>query len=162
MPVISVRVATAADLPLICDLIRQLAEYEGLLGEVSFAEDELGDLLFGKFPAAEVLIGDAEGKAEGFALYFPKLSTFKGRLVLHLEDLFVQERARGKGLGTRLLREVSLRAVERNCARVEWTVLDWNEPAIEFYKSLGANVDDDWRVVRWERNAIEALSCAQL
>lgn len=155
---ISTRVAVAADLPLICELIRSLAEYEDLLDEISFVEEDLGHLLFGETPVAEVLIGEIDGEAEGFALYLPKLSTFKGKLVLYLEDLFVRECARGKGLGALLLRQVGANAFERGCSRVEWAVLDWNEPAIEFYKRLGARVDTNWRLVRWGRAAFEALN----
>lgn len=158
---ISARMANADDLSLISELIRQLAAYEGLLGDVSFDEEKLGDLLFGRHPAAEVLIGEIGGQTEGFALYFEKLSTFKGQLVLHLEDLFVRESARGRGLGTHLLREVAIKAAERQCARVEWAVLDWNAPAIRFYEALGAHIETDWRIVRLESAAFAGIGPAK-
>lgn len=138
-------------------MIRQLAEYENLQDEVSFSEPDLGKLLFGDAPVASVLIGEIDDQVEGFALYSPKLSTFKGRLVLYLEDLFVRENARGKGLGTSLLREVALQAAKGGYPRVEWAVLDWNEPAVRFYRALGANIDADWRIVQLAGDALEVF-----
>lgn len=143
-----IREATPDDLPLIATLVRELADYEGLLSEVSFDQGELGQHLFGEHPIADVLIAEDRGDAVGFALFFMTLSTFKGRPVLYLEDLFVREHARGRGVGSTLLREVARRAAARGCARMEWTVLDWNEPAIRFYKGIGAMVEPDWRLVR--------------
>jgi GNAT superfamily N-acetyltransferase len=129
---IAVRAATPADLPLIAALIRELAEYEKLAGEVRFDEAALGEHLFGARAAAEVVIGEADGEAAAFALFFPNFSTFEGKPGLYLEDLFVRPAARGRGLGKALLSHLAALAVERGFARFEWSVLDWNEPAIGF------------------------------
>jgi GNAT superfamily N-acetyltransferase len=153
----AVRPATPADLPLIASLIRELAEYERLGHLVRFYEAELAEQLFGKRPAAEVLIGELDGVAEGFALFFPTFSTFEGRPGIWLEDLFVRPEARGRDLGKALIGAVAARAVERGCARFEWAVLDWNRPAIEFYHRLGARMMDDWRIMRLEGAALGAL-----
>jgi GNAT superfamily N-acetyltransferase len=145
---ISIRFATPDDLPLIADLIRGLAEYEKLAEEVRFDEALLGTKLFGPRPYAEVIIGELDGKAQGFALFFHNFSTFEGRPGVYLEDLFVQPEARGGGLGKALLARLAAIALERDCARLEWSVLDWNEPAIGFYKKLGARLMDEWTVMR--------------
>lgn len=149
-----IREAIPDDLPLIAALVRELADYEDLLGEVTFDEGELGQHLFGERPVAEVLIAEERGDAVGFALFFMTLSTFKGRPVLYLEDLFVREHARGNGVGTALLREVARRATARGCTRMEWSVLDWNEPAKQFYVKLGASVESDWRLARIAGSAL--------
>lgn len=154
----SIRFATRADLPLICDFIRALAEYEKLAHEVRFDPSVLGEKLFGPRPYAEVLIGEVEGKPRGFALFFHNFSTFEGLPGLYLEDLFVMPEARGCGLGRALLAELARIAVERGCARLEWWVLDWNEPAIGFYRSLGARPMDDWTVMRVDGPALAALA----
>jgi len=154
---IDIRAATRADLPLIAALIRELAEYEKLSGEVRFDEAVLGEKLFGPHPFAEVLIGEVDGEAQGFALFFHNFSTFEGRPGLYLEDLYVRPEARGKGLGKALLVELARLAVERGCARLEWAVLDWNEPSIRFYKALGARPMDDWTVMRVDGTALTAL-----
>ena len=158
---IAIRAATRADLPLIAALIRELAEYEKLSGEVQFDEAVLGEKLFGPRPFAEVLIGEVEGEAQGFALFFHNFSTFEGRPGLYLEDLYVRPAARGKGLGKTLLTELARLAVERGCARLEWAVLDWNEPSIGFYKALGARPMDDWTVMRVDGSALTALADAK-
>ena len=118
----------------------------------------LGEKLFGPRPYAEVLIGEVDGEALGFALFFHNFSTFEGRPGIYLEDLFVRPEARGQGLGKALLAELARIAVERGCARLEWWVLDWNEPSIGFYKSLGARPMDEWTVMRVDGAALAALA----
>ena len=159
---LSIRPATPADLPLIAELIRALAAYEKLAGEVRFDEATLGEKLFGPRPYAEVLVGEVDGEAQGFALFFHNFSTFEGRPGVYLEDLFVRPEARGLGLGKALLAELARIAVERDCARLEWWVLDWNEPSIGFYKSLGARPMDEWTVMRVDGPALAALAGSRL
>ena len=154
---LSIRPATAADLPLIASLIRDLADYEKLAHEVRFDEAVLGERLFGARPYAEVLIGEVDGVAQGFALFFHNFSTFEGKPGVYLEDLYVRPEARGAGLGKALLARLARLAVERDCARLEWSVLDWNEPAIGFYKALGARLMDDWTVMRVDGPALQRL-----
>ena len=154
---ISIRPATAADLPLIAQLIRDLAEYERLAHEVRFDDEVLRTKLFGPRPYAEVVIGEIDGQAQGFALFFHNFSTFEGRPGIYLEDLFVRPEARGSGLGKALLSHLAALAVERDCARLEWSVLDWNEPAIGFYKKLGARLMDEWTVMRVDGDALAQL-----
>ena len=157
---LAIRPATPADLPLIAELIRALAEYEKLAHEVRFDETTLAAKLFGPRPFAEVIIGEVDGTAQGFALFFHNFSTFEGRPGVYLEDLFVRPAARGSGLGKALLAELARIAVERDCARLEWSVLDWNEPAIGFYKALGAKPMDEWTVFRVDGTALETLAQA--
>lgn len=145
---LSIRPASSADLPLIAGLIRDLAKYEKLAHEVRFDEAVLHEKLFGPRPYAEVVIGELDGVAQGFALFFHNFSTFEGKPGIYLEDLFVRPEARGSGLGKALLAHLAILAVERDCARLEWSVLDWNEPAIGFYRKLGARLMDDWTVMR--------------
>jgi GNAT superfamily N-acetyltransferase len=155
---LSIRPATPADLPLIARLIRALAEYEKLAGEVRFDEAVLGDKLFGARPYAEVLIGEVDGSPRGFALFFHNFSTFEGKPGIYLEDLFVMPEARGAGLGKALLAELARLTVERDCARLEWAVLDWNAPAIGFYQALGARLMDEWTVMRVDGPALASLA----
>lgn len=157
---ISIRPASAADLPLIAQLIRDLAEYERLAHEVRFDHEVLRAKLFGPRPYAEVVIGELDGKPQGFALFFHNFSTFEGRPGIYLEDLFVRPEARGSGLGKALLSHLAALAVERDCARLEWSVLDWNEPAIGFYKKLGARLMDEWTVMRVDGDALTQLGAA--
>jgi len=157
-PMIAIRPATPDDLPLIAQFIRDLAEYEKLSDEVRFDEATLGSKLFGPRPYAEVLIGEVDGEPQGFALFFHNFSTFEGKPGVYLEDLFVRPDARGSGLGKALLARLAAIAVERDCARLEWWVLDWNEPAIGFYKRLGAKPMDDWTVFRVDGDALCALA----
>jgi GNAT superfamily N-acetyltransferase len=145
---LSIRPATSTDLPLIAALIRALADYEELADEVRFDEAVLGEKLFGPRPYAEVLIGELDGVPQGFALFFHNFSTFEGKPGIYLEDLFVRPEARGSGLGKALLAELAALALARDCARLEWSVLDWNAPAIRFYKKLGARLMDEWTVMR--------------
>lgn len=154
----SLRAATAADAPDILRLIRALAEYEKLAHEVVATEAALRDTLFGASPAAEVLLAIEDGRAVGMALYFHNYSTFLARRGIHLEDLFVEPASRGRGLGESLLRAVAKIAVERGCGRFEWSVLDWNEPAIRFYRKLGAVPMDDWTVMRVTGEALTRLA----
>ena len=155
---LSIREATRADLPLIASLIRELAEYEKLAHEVRFDEAGLGERLFGPRPYAEVLIGEVDGEAQAFALFFHNFSTFEGKPGIYLEDLYVRPAARGAGLGKALLRHLAALAVARDCARLEWWVLDWNAPAIGFYEKLGARPMDEWTVMRVDGAALTELA----
>ncbi|MEY4160005.1 MAG: hypothetical protein RLZZ136_626 [Pseudomonadota bacterium] len=155
---LSIRPAIAADLPLIASLIRDLAEFEKLAHKVRFDEARLGDYLFGPRPMAEVVIGEVDGAPQGFALFFHNFSTFEGCPGLYLEDLFVRPEARGCGLGRALLAHLAALAVERRCARLEWWVLDWNAPAIGFYRKLGARPMDEWTVMRVDGPALLGLA----
>jgi GNAT superfamily N-acetyltransferase len=145
---VKIRPATKADLGTIEELIRALAVYERLADEVVMDAPLLEKNLFGDRPYAEVLIADVDGEAAGFALFFHNFSTFVGRPGIYLEDLFVKPEHRGEGFGKALLKRLAEIAVERGCGRLEWAVLDWNEPAIGFYKKLGARPNDDWTVFR--------------
>jgi GNAT superfamily N-acetyltransferase len=153
----SLRSAVRADVPEILRLIRALAEYEKLAGDVVATESALAETLFGPKPAAEVLIAEEGGRAVGFALFFQNYSTFLARPGIYLEDLFVEPASRGHGVGKALLKAVAKLAVERNCGRFEWAVLDWNEPAIGFYRSLGAQPMADWTVMRVTGEALKKL-----
>ncbi len=157
---IAIRPATPADLPLIGQFIRDLAEYEKLSHEVRFDEAKLGANLFGPRPHAEVVIGELDGTPQGFALFFHNFSTFEGRPGIYLEDLFVRPAARGSGLGKALLAHLAQLCTERDCARLEWSVLDWNEPSIGFYKSLGARMMDEWTVMRVDGDALIRLAAS--
>jgi GNAT superfamily N-acetyltransferase len=155
-----IRPATAADTAVIAGLIRELAAYEKLSHAVDFDETKLRDDLFGPRPAAEVLVAEDAGQVVGFALFFQNYSTFRGRPGLYLEDLFVQPAQRGKGHGKALFTAVAKAAADRGCARFEWAVLDWNTPAIDFYKSHGAEPLDDWTVYRLTGAALQAAARA--
>ncbi len=144
----SVRPAEKRDVGVIMGFIRELAEYERLAHEVVADEVSLDRFLFGERPAAEALIAEYETTPVGFALFFHTFSTFVGRPGLYLEDLYVRPNMRGKGFGKLLLRHVAQLARERDCGRLEWAVLDWNESAIRFYENLGARAMDDWTVYR--------------
>lgn len=154
----TIRPATCTDLPLIAQFIRDLAAYEKLSHEVRFDEAVLADRLFGARPYAEVIIGELDGTPQGFALFFHNFSTFEGRPGIYLEDLFVRSEARGSGLGKALLSHLAKLAVERDCARLEWWVLDWNRPSIGFYQSLGAKLMDEWTVMRVDGAALTQLA----
>ena len=151
-PSLRIEKATVNDVPLILQFIRELAEYERLLDRVTASEELLSETLFGPRPAAEVLLAYESNEPAGFAIYFFNYSTFMGRPGLYLEDLFVRPPVRGRGFGRALLAHLAQIAIERNCGRMEWAVLDWNEPAIGFYKRLGAVLMDDWTVFRlWDK-----------
>ncbi len=154
---LSIRPAVSDDLGLIAALIRELAEYEELAHAVRCDEAVLGENLFGTRPYAEALIGEVDGVAQGFALFFHNFSSFEGRPGIYLEDLFVRPGARGMGLGKALLVHVAKLAVERSCARLEWAVLDWNKPAIGFYRKLGAKPMDEWTIMRVDGEALALL-----
>jgi len=153
----TIRPATPDDIPLIAQLICDLAEYEKLSHEVRFDETALERHLFGPLPMAEVVIGEINGAAQGFALFFHNFSTFEGRPGIYLEDLYVRPAARGSGLGKALLLHLAALAQARGCARLEWSVLDWNEPSIGFYRSLGAKPMEQWTVMR-----VDGATLAQL
>jgi GNAT superfamily N-acetyltransferase len=158
MSEITIRPAAAPEAPIILDFIRRLAQYERLEHEVVVTEEELRSTLFGPRPYAEVVFACAGDRPLGFALFFHNYSTFRGRPGIYLEDLFVLPEARGRGIGRRLLAWLARTAVERGCARLEWAVLDWNEPAISFYRSLGAIPMDEWTVFRVTGDALTALA----
>jgi GNAT superfamily N-acetyltransferase len=173
------RPATLADVPVVLDFIKQLADYEGLLDRVTASETILAETLFGTNPAAEVIIAEAiAAEAEppngphtsasaggalsshpaGFAVFFHTYSTFEGRPGLYLEDLFVLPGYRGRGLGRRLLAELARIALERGCARMEWSVLDWNEMALRVYRAVGAKPLNEWTVQRLDGEALRNLA----
>jgi GNAT superfamily N-acetyltransferase len=157
-PQVSIRPAQIGDCSLILEFVRELAEYERLLERVTATVEDFERQLFGSRPAAEVLIVEAEGVPVGFALFFTNFSTFLGKPGIYLEDLFVRPAYRGRGYGKALLTKVGQIAIERGCGRVEWAVLDWNHPAIEFYQSLGASMLKDWIINRVEGPQIEQLA----
>ncbi len=158
MPEFSIRNATRHDVPLILALIHELAEYEKLSHEVTATEEILRDSLFGERPAAEVLIGEFGGQPAAFALFFHNFSTFLGKPGIYLEDLYVRPEFRGRGLGKAMLSRLARLAKERGCGRLEWWVLEWNEPAIKFYESLDAIAMDDWTVYRITGAALDGLA----
>ena len=153
-----IRPATEDDVPLILHFIRELAEYEKLRHEAVATEEQIRQTLFGPRPYAEVVFAELEGEPVGFALYFHNYSTFLGKPGLYLEDLFVRPEVRGRGVGRRLLAHLAAIAKERGCGRMEWFVLDWNEPAIRFYRSLGARPMDEWTVYRLTGPELDALA----
>ena len=155
---IRIRAATVADVPLILDFIKGLAEYERLPHEVIATEARLEASLFGERPDAEVLIAHDGDVAAGFALFFHNYSTFLAQRGIFLEDLFVRPAMRGRGIGRRLLAELARLAVERDCGRLEWSVLDWNEDAIRFYRSLGARAMEEWTTFRLTGDALKELA----
>jgi len=158
----AVRTATVDDVPVILDLIRALATYERAPNEVTATEKGLVEVLFGEKPAAEVLLAFENEAAIGFAVFFHNFSTWLGRPGLYLEDLFVKPQHRGKGYGRALLIHLAKIARERGCGRMEWAVLDWNEPAIKFYRQLGAKPLDEWTVFRLTRDGIAKLADSSL
>jgi len=156
--IVSLRGATIADTPQILAFIQGLAEYEKLSHVCVATEESLHQTLFGPRPFAEVIIADFDGQPAGFALFFHNYSTFRARPGIYLEDLYVLPALRGKGIGKALLKELARLAVERGCARLEWSVLDWNSPAIEFYKSLGAQPQEEWTIFRVTDEALTRLA----
>lgn len=150
--------ATPADVPTILALIRELAEYERLSQAVVATEDDVHASLFGERPRAEALLARENGEVAGFALFFHNYSTFVGRPGLYLEDLFVRPQLRGRGIGRALLSELARVALERDCGRMEWSVLDWNVDAIGFYEKLGAKPMTDWTVFRLAGEPLRALA----
>jgi GNAT superfamily N-acetyltransferase len=156
----SIRIApaTEADVPMILEMIRELAEYEKLLHIVAATEGHLRGTLFGERPAAEVLLAHWNSEPVGFALFFPNYSTFRAQAGIYLEDLYVKPHARGKGAGLALFTELARIAVARGCGRVEWSVLDWNAPSIRFYKKLGAVAMDEWTTYRLTDDPLKSLA----
>jgi GNAT superfamily N-acetyltransferase len=155
---IRIEAATERDVAVLHGLIQALADYERLAHEVVATERDLRDALFGPHPYAEAVVASVGGEAVGFALWFHNYSTFVGRPGLYLEDLFVLPAWRGRGVGRALIVHLARIAVERRCGRMEWSVLDWNEPAIRFYKSLGARPMDEWTVFRVTGDALVRLA----
>ncbi|NIJ19754.1 GNAT superfamily N-acetyltransferase [Sphingomonas naasensis] len=155
---IEIRPATPADVPLILRLVRELAEFEREPDAVKATEPMLEQALFGERPAAEAVIAEVDGTPAGFALFFQNFSTWTGRPGIYLEDLYVTPAARGAGVGTALLRHLAGVALDRGCGRFEWAVLDWNQPAIDFYRAMGAVGMDEWRVQRVAGDSLARLA----
>ena len=155
---LSIRPATAADVPVVLAFIRELAIYEHLEHEVVAREADVHAALFGPRPYAEVALACLDGEPVGFALYFHNFSTFVGQPGIYLEDLFVRPAARGLGAGKRLFAYLAKLALERGCARLDWAVLDWNEPSIGFYRSLGAVDQSEWTTYRLDGEALTRLA----
>ncbi len=152
------RFCVAEDAPLILQFIRELAEYEKLLHEITATEDLLRETLFGPDAKAFVIIATCDGAPAGFALCFYNYSTFQGKPGIYIEDLYVRPEYRGEGIGKGFFRELCRRAKKEGCGRVQWWVLDWNEPSIRFYENLGAKPMDEWTVFRLEGEAIDRLA----
>ena len=159
-PAFTIRPATPADIPTILGLIRDLAEYERAPNDVVATEEGLREVLFGKRPSAEVMLANEGTNAVGFAVFFHNFSTWLGRPGLYLEDLFVKPSHRGKGYGRALLVHLAKIAAERGCGRMEWAVLDWNEPAIKFYRTLGAAPNEEWTIFRLTSDKIAKLAAS--
>ncbi len=155
---LQIRQATEEDIPVLAWFIKQLAEYERLSQEMAMTEETLRESLFGERRVAEALLGDWEGRPVAFAVFFHNFSTFLGRPGLYLEDLFVLPEMRGRGIGRAMLARLARIARDRNCGRFEWCVLDWNETAIRFYKSLGAAPMSEWTVFRVTGEALDRLA----
>jgi GNAT superfamily N-acetyltransferase len=155
---IRIKPATPADAPIILQLIRELAEFERLLDEVEATEAQVREQLFGPRPGAEVVIARIGEEVAGFALFFHNFSTFLAKPGIYLEDLYVRQNFRGQGCGEALLRHLARLALERGCGRLEWSVLDWNVRAIDFYKSLGAVPMNQWTVHRVAGDALVKLA----
>ena len=153
----SIRAAGPADVPVILHLIRALARYERLEHKVEATETDLSEALFAPSPRVFCDLAEAEGKVAGFALWYYTFSTFVGRHGIYLEDLFVEPAFRGRGIGKALIRHLARRCVADRLGRFEWSVLDWNEPAIQFYRAQGARLLDDWTVCRVDGEALAAL-----
>jgi len=155
---LTIRPATESDVPVILQLIRDLASYEKAPGDVTATETQLQEVLFGRKPAAEVILAFEGASSVGFAVFFHNFSTWLGRPGLYLEDLFVHPEHRGKGYGRALLVHLAKIARDRGCGRMEWAVLDWNDPAIQFYRKLGAKPMEEWTVFRLTSDGISTLA----
>jgi GNAT superfamily N-acetyltransferase len=155
-----VRSAKPADAPALLAFIRELAEYERLAHMVEITEELLVKGLFGDRPSAEALVAEFDGEPAGWALFFTNFSTFRGMPGLYIEDVYVRPQLRGRGAGKALLKRVAEIAVERGCGRVEWSVLDWNSPSIEFYKKLGAVPLEEWTMYRLTGESLQRLGSA--
>jgi len=154
---LTIKQAEEKDIPLIISFIKRIAKYEKLSREVIVTEEILRESIFGKKPSAEVIFGYLENEPVAYAVYFYNFSTFIGKKGLYLEDLFVMPELRGKGVGKKMLLYLIQKASDENCGRMEWSVLDWNESAINFYKSLGAKPMDEWTIFRLNEEAIKKL-----
>jgi len=157
---ISIRRATPLDVPIILTFIRELAEYEKLADHVVATDDDMYVALFGERPVIEALIATLGDEPVGYALYFPTFSTFLGKPGMYLEDVYVRPSARGLGVGRKLLEQLARLTVQRGWGRLEWSVLDWNEPSIAFYKKLGATPMDEWTVFRLAGEQLRSLALA--
>lgn len=153
-----IKQAKEEDVPLILSFIKKIAEYEKLSHEVIATEEILRESLFGEKPSAEVVFGYLNNEPVAYAVYFYNFSTFIGKKGLYLEDLFVLPELRGSGIGKKMLIYLIKKSVEENCGRMEWAVLDWNEPAIKFYKSLGAKPMDEWTTFRMDEEALRKIA----
>ncbi len=158
MATIEITAATPADVPVLFELVLALAEYEKLSHEVTGTSAALAESLFGERPYAEALVARVDGKGVGFALFFHNFSTFLMQPGIYLEDLFVLPECRGLGIGKALLQRLGQLAVERNCGRLEWMVLDWNDPAIQFYERMGATIKAEWQLCRVTGAALAHLA----
>jgi GNAT superfamily N-acetyltransferase len=154
----AIRPATPADVPHIMSMIHELAVFEKLEHQVVATDALLHEGLFGARPSCEAIIGEADGEVVSYALFFHNFSTFLTKKGLYLEDLYVRQDRRGTGYGSRMLKHLARIAVERDCGRFEWSVLDWNMPAINFYKSMGAEILSDWRICRVTGEPLTALA----
>jgi len=146
--------ATQNDMPLLLSFIKKIAEYEKLSHEVTATDEILRQSLFGEKPAAEVIFGYLNNEPVAYAVYFYNFSTFTGKKGLYLEDLFVLPELRGKGIGKKMLLHLIKKSANENCSRMEWAVLDWNKPAMQFYQSLGAKAMDEWTIFRMDEAAL--------
>ncbi len=155
---IEIRTATRADAPLLCEFIHELAAYENLAHECFATPEQLDRTLFGAKPAAEALVAFVQGSPAGFALFFHNYSTFLAKPGLYLEDLFVKPELRRRGVGAALFRRLASLAIERGCGRFEWAALDWNQPAIAFYRQMGARAMSEWTTFRLEGPALARIS----
>lgn len=155
---IAIREATPADLPLVVRFVRELAEYERLAHEVKAGEAELGAALFGPTPRVFALVLEADGQPAGVAIWFYNFSTFLGRHGIYVEDVYVAPEYRGRGLGRKVFRHLAARAVAEGLGRLEWWVLDWNQPALDFYRSIGAEPMTEWTVQRVTGDALRRLA----
>ena len=155
---LEIRQAGVDDVPILLDFVRALAEYEKLAHEVTATEESLRDSLFGPKPMAEALLGFSNDEPVCFAVYFFNYSTFLGKRGMYLEDLFVKPAHRGLGFGKAILMHLASLALEQGCGRFEWSVIDWNQGAIEFYKGLGATILQDWRICRLSEAALKRLT----
>lgn len=158
VPNFHIRAATPDDVPTILQLIRDLAEYERAPNDVVATEESLREVLFGERPSAEVVLAFEKETPIGFAVFFQNFSTWLGRPGLYLEDLFVKPEMRGQGYGRALLVHLAKIARDRGCGRMEWAVLDWNEPAIKFYRKIGAAPNEDWTIFRLTQDKIASLA----
>lgn len=158
MPQLRIVAATEPDVPLILELIRDLADYEKLSHAVTATDEQLRETLFGPRPAAEVILAYWEQECAGLAVFFPTYSTFLAQPGIYLEDLYVKPHLRGRGIGLALLRRLAAIAAERRCGRLEWAVLNWNDPAIRFYEKLGAVPLDEWTTYRLAGHALSRLA----